>query len=76
MTDSACRGQLQSEFAPGRAVESIGQYREYIRNTVQTGFHPAGTCRMDGDDEAMVDPQLKLRGISGTLELLRRWRRA
>ena len=65
MSRSALAPYLRREFAPGKAVESSEQYREYIRNTVQTAFHPAGTCRMGGDDEAVVDPQLRLRGIDG-----------
>jgi choline dehydrogenase-like flavoprotein len=65
MSKAALAPYLLREFAPGRAVESNEQYREYIRSSVQTGFHPAGTCRMGSDDEAVVDPQLRLRGIEG-----------
>ncbi len=63
MSKAALAPYLSREFAPGKAVETKEQYREYIRNTVQTGFHPVGTCRMGSDDDAVVDPQLRLRGI-------------
>jgi len=65
MSRPALAAYLRREFAPGEGVKSSEQYREYIRSTVQTGFHPAGTCRMGGDDEAVVDPQLRLRGVEG-----------
>jgi choline dehydrogenase/4-pyridoxate dehydrogenase len=38
---------------------------EYIRNTAITLHHPLGTCKMgrDADDMAVVDPQLRVRGV-------------
>ena len=36
-----------------------------VRRRVELLYHPAGTCRMGADDEAVVDPELRLRGASG-----------
>jgi len=36
-----------------------------IRAQARTIFHPAGTCRMGSDGEAVVDTQLRVRGIEG-----------
>lgn len=38
---------------------------ELIRNRADTVYHPVGTCRMGADDEAVVDPTLKVRGLDG-----------
>ena len=41
--------------------------RDFIRGTVGSYYHPAGTCRMgpDTDAGAVVDLQLRVRGITG-----------
>ncbi len=36
---------------------------ELIRRRADTIYHPVGTCRMGTDDLAVVDPQLRVRGI-------------
>ncbi len=38
---------------------------ELIRNRADTVYHPVGTCRMGGDEDSVVDPQLKVRGVDG-----------
>ena len=48
-----------------RAVASDEQLLDAIRNAGSSGYHPVGTCRMGSDDAAVVDPQLRVRGVEG-----------
>jgi choline dehydrogenase-like flavoprotein len=44
---------------------SDAELMQHIRARADTIYHPVGTCRMGTDDEAVTDPQLRLRGIDG-----------
>ncbi len=37
----------------------------HIKKSVETIYHPSGTCKMGVDEMAVVDPQLRLRGLGG-----------
>ena len=56
----AYRGQ---EVQPGPATASDDEIRQFTRDTLGTTFHPAGTCRMGRDRMAVVDPELRVRGV-------------
>jgi 4-pyridoxate dehydrogenase len=55
------------ESVPGVDKTSDAEFNDYIRATATTVYHPLGTCKMGGerDETAVVDPELKLRGIEG-----------
>ncbi|WP_431281767.1 GMC family oxidoreductase [Humitalea sp. 24SJ18S-53] len=53
------------ELRPGPAAQDDAAILQNIRATGGTVFHPCGTARMGSDDLAVVDPQLRLRGIAG-----------
>jgi choline dehydrogenase len=55
------------ETYPGMDVETDEELMESARHRGTTTFHPMGTCRMgpDGDRMAVVDDQLRLRGLEG-----------
>ncbi len=41
------------------------EWRDHIRSRSDTVYHPVGSCKMGLDDMAVVDPQLKVRGLEG-----------
>ena len=53
------------EIAPGPAGDSDQGLLDYMRDSAGTGFHYAGTARIGTDDMAVVDPQLRVRGVEG-----------
>jgi choline dehydrogenase len=53
------------ELAPGAAVTSTTELHDYIRKVAGTVWHPAGTCKMGTDREAVVDDQLRVHGVEG-----------
>ncbi|TDE39756.1 GMC family oxidoreductase [Antarcticimicrobium sediminis] len=44
---------------------SDAQWESHIRARADTIYHPVGTCKMGVDEMAVVDPQLRLRGMQG-----------
>ncbi|MFI9204765.1 GMC family oxidoreductase [Streptomyces sp. NPDC053048] len=60
-------GWLKREVCPGPEITSDEDLSEYARKVAHTVYHPAGTCRMGavGDELAVVDPQLRIRGLDG-----------
>ena len=61
----AFRELWDNEVVPGTKVESDTEILDAIRHGGSTVFHPVGTCRMGSDDRAVVDPQLRVRGVDG-----------
>ena len=53
------------ELLPGAEVTSPQELADFARRTAATAFHPVGTCRMGIDGDAVVDPELKVKGIEG-----------
>jgi choline dehydrogenase len=53
------------EALPGAGVRSDAEVREYLRRNAGHRSHPVGTCRMGTDEEAVVDTELRVRGIDG-----------
>ena len=53
------------EVAPGAAFRSDADLEAFVRRTASTTWHPACTCRMGGDDMAVVDDRLRVRGMEG-----------
>ncbi|NMO56096.1 NAD(P)-binding protein [Actinoplanes sp. TBRC 11911] len=53
-----------SEFH-GKELTSGEDDTEFLRRIVYTQFHPAGTCRIGDDENAVLDPELRVYGLTG-----------
>jgi len=53
------------EALPGPGVQDDTALIAYLRRAAGTAHHPVGTCRMGVDEKAVVDPELRVRGITG-----------
>ena len=53
------------EYRPGPAMQTDADILDAVRDAGATGFHPVGTCRMGRDPLAVVDPRLRVHGLTG-----------
>jgi choline dehydrogenase len=66
MRQPGIAGHVVTERSPG-ANPRAGREEllEEIKNRATTVYHPVGSCRMGSDERAVVDPELKVRGVDG-----------
>jgi len=53
------------EALPGEAVQSDAEIEDFVRHAAGTYYHPVGTCHMGVGPDAVVDPSLCVRGVTG-----------
>jgi choline dehydrogenase len=53
------------EVLPGPRVRSDEDLARFVRERMETLYHPVGTCRMGGDHLGVVDARLRVRGTEG-----------
>lgn len=51
------------ELRPGSACNTKAEMKNFIREKIETAYHPCGTCKMGVDELSVVDPQAKVYGI-------------
>lgn len=58
---------VKHEIQPGNAVQSDDELDNFIREHVESAYHPCGTCRMGSANDlmAVVDPEARVIGIEG-----------
>ena len=61
----AFKDLTEEEVLPGPEAETDEDLLDFARNHGGTVFHCCGTCRAGTDDQAVVDPELKVRGVDG-----------
>lgn len=56
---------LKHEIQPGDAVQSDEDLNDFIREHVESAYHPCGTCKMGdrSDPMAVVDPECRVIGV-------------
>ncbi len=57
--DAGAISPLASDLADDAAIDA------WVAGSSNTIFHPVGTCRMGSDADAVVDAELRLRGVDG-----------
>ena len=63
MRQNALKPYVLREVLPGPSLESDDDLFDYACRSAKTDHHPVGTCRMGHGEDAVVTPDLKVRGI-------------
>lgn len=56
---------VTTELNPGHEFPDRASMARELPNRATTVYHPVGSCRMGVDSRAVVDPELRVRGIDG-----------
>ena len=64
---AAMRPYVKAEIQPGEAAQSDAALDDFIREHVESAYHPCGTVRMGRRDDplAVVDPECRVIGVEG-----------
>ncbi|MEO9751243.1 MAG: choline dehydrogenase, partial [Marinobacter sp.] len=54
-----------SEIQPGVDVQSDEDIDAFVRQAVESAYHPSCTCKMGMDDQAVVGPDTRVHGLTG-----------
>ncbi|MEI9965420.1 MAG: GMC oxidoreductase [Caulobacteraceae bacterium] len=64
MAQPQVKPYVTAEIRPGEGVHGQALV-DYVHLASIPLYHPVGTCRMGTDSEAVVDPELRVRGVDG-----------
>jgi choline dehydrogenase len=65
MAQQALAAYVEHELTPGPELKSDEDLLAFARAAGSTGYHQTGTCAMGGGPEAVLDPRLRVNGVSG-----------
>ncbi|MFN3292976.1 MAG: choline dehydrogenase [Gemmobacter sp.] len=67
MAQPAMAAHVKHEIQPGDALQTDDQLDAFLRDHVESAYHPCGTCRMGRADDpgAVVDPEGRVIGVQG-----------
>jgi choline dehydrogenase len=52
-----------AEIFPGEGLTTAEELTSVVRRKAETIYHPVGSCRMGSDEAAVVDSELRVRGV-------------
>ncbi|MFT6776309.1 MAG: choline dehydrogenase [Paraglaciecola sp.] len=53
------------EIQPGTHIQSDEEMDTFVRESVESAYHPSCSCKMGTDEMSVVDPETKVHGIQG-----------
>lgn len=56
---------VDGEISPGADVKTDDQIDAFIRENLESTYHPCGSCKMGEDEMAVVDSELRVHGLEG-----------
>jgi len=56
---------VTTPMQPELDIEADADLVDFVRKKAETLYHPVGTCRMGRDEGAVVDSELRVRGLEG-----------
>jgi len=65
MASHRLNGVVTGELHPGSRFSDRTALARELPTRIHTVYHPVGTCRMGSDDRAVVDSELRVRGVDG-----------
>lgn len=65
MDSEPMAGHVISEALPGRAVQTDAEWEAFLRTSSWGAQHPMGTCKLGSSPDSVVDPHLRVHGVSG-----------
>lgn len=63
LAQAAMSSLIREERLPGPSAQTDEEIMAYVRQYGCCDYHPVGTCKMGVDDLAVVDPELRVRGL-------------
>ena len=65
MASKVIADQVSVELSPGAGYPDRAALAAELPNRATSVYHAVGTCRMGTDERAVVDPELRVRGVDG-----------
>jgi choline dehydrogenase len=65
LESKAFKPYYEGAFKPPRKLQTYEEIQAFFMRSAEGSYHPAGTCKMGIDDRAVVNKELKVRGVHG-----------